>query len=543
MPEEVDEFISIDCPDMPMGVSRNFKVQRSALMRSPVLADFFMSLDYLPGCRMNLHFMNDPGVCFEVVQFYLENGPDCYPMLRLKIYITRLTKDADRFLVLIRLHKFAIKLGLIHLKNMAFEVIHDLEWEMSADCCPKIAQLVFAHQSPYDNAIKLWVLKHIGHFHKKLSRSNTWAALVPILDPELGEHWATMNASGVRVLSMIAEEATDEAVSDVLAGLSSPAKNSAVSAVIGPSTSSSPTKSEASTQTDDSSLTEIPNKLEPSTSHKPEVKKTDDSSLTEIPNKLEPSTSHKPEVKKTDDSSLTEIPNKLEPSASHKPEVKKTDNATPKGRKHRRSKATMNNNQFIIGMHKEWVITCSPTKRSKMSLKTSKSASPITLKPEIEEINANMSQMQPTITVSQYEEDASAEQERNEASLIKSIEKHNEDLRKQQKQDDNEWEDEEGETAIQEAIRSFEATPRDDSKAREVLGLPERPASFDGPPRPQDENAKARRVLGINDDGGGLIAGRKETRMSRVQKGLTKFNELTQPLRTLSNRVTPTVVA
>ena len=464
---------------MPMSVSRTFNVQRSALMRSPVLAEFFASLDYLPGCKMNLHFMNDPGVCFEVVQAYLESGPDCYPMLRLKVYITRLTKDVDRFLVLIRLHKFAIKLELSHLKNMAFEVIHDFEWEMSAECCPKIAELVFAHQSPYENTIKLWVLKHIGHFHKKLSRSNTWAALVPILDPELGQHWATMNASGVHVLSMIAEEATDEAVSDALARLSTPAKNSAVSAVKGPSTTSSPTTSEASTQTDDSSFTAIPNKPEPST--------------------------------------------------SHELEVKKTNNATPKGKKHKRSRAMMNNNQFVIGMHKEWVITCTPTKRSRMSPASIKSASPTTFKPEAEGINGNTHQEQPTITVSQYEEDTSAEMEGLTASGVESIEQYNENLRKQQEQVDNEWEDEEEEAAIQEAIRSFGATPRDDSKAREVLGLLERSASIDGPPRPRDENEKARRVLGINDDGGGLIAGRKETRMMKVKKSLTKFNDFLNP--------------
>ena len=477
IPEEIDEIISIDCPDMPMGVSRTFSVQRSALMRSPVLADFLTSLDYLPGCKMNLHFMNDPGVCFEVVQGYLENGPDCYPIRRLKIYITRLTKDADRFLVLIRLHKFSIKLGLIQLKNMAFEVIHDLEWEMSADCCPKIAQLVFAHQSPYDSSIKLWILKHIGHFHKKLSRSNTWAALVPILDPELGQQWATMNASGVRVLSMIAEEATDEAVSDVLAGLSTPAKNSAVSAIKGPSTSSSPSTSEASTQ--------------------------------------------------TDDSSFTEIPNTAEPSASDKPEVKKTNNTTPKRKKHKRSKAMMNSDQFIISMRKEWVITCSPSKRSKKSPKFTKSASLIRTKPETKETNMDLHQSQPTITVSQYEEDASAVPAHNEVPAINSTgQNNNENLPNQQSQDD-EWEDDDEEAAIQEAIRSFGTPPRDDSKAREILGLPDRrSASIDGPPRPFDENAKARRVLGINDDGGGLIAGRKEAKMTRVKKSWAKFNEI-----------------
>lgn len=475
VPEEVDEFISIDCPDMPWGVSRTFTVQRSALIRSPVLAHFFASLDYLPGCKMNLHFMNDPGVCFDVVQTYLENGPDCYPMLRLKIYITRLAKDANRFMVLIRLHKFATKLKLIHLRNMAFEVLHDFEWEMSADCCPKIAQLVFAHQSPYDDSIKAWTLKHIGHFYKKLSRSNTWAALVPILDPELGQHWATMDVSGVRVLSMIAEEATDEAVTDALAPFSTPARNSAVSAVEGPPSSTSPTKSEASTQ--------------------------------------------------TDESSLTEIPIRLEPYISHKAGMEKVKNATIKGKKQLKSRALMNNNQFIVGMHKEWVVTCTPTKRSRMS-PTSKSASPTTSKPETENPSAEMSQAQdsqrspPAITVSQHEGDTTA---------IESVEQYSDDLLKQQEQDDDEWEDEEEEAAIQEAIRSFGATPRDDSKAREVLGLPERSASIDSAPRPWDENAKARRVLGINDNGGGFIAGRRETRMMRVKKSLTKFNDFINP--------------
>lgn len=475
VPEEVDEIISIDCPDMPWAVSRTFMVQRSALLRSPTLADFFGSLDYLPGCKMNLHFMNDPGACFEVVKTYLENGPDCYPMLRLKLYINRLTTSADRFMVLIRLHKFALKLKLIRLKVMAFEVMHDLEWEMSAECCPKIAELVFAHQSPYDNIIKAWTLKHIGHFYKKLRRSNTWAALVPILDPELGQHWESMDVSGVRILSMIAEEATDDAVSDVLARFSTPAKDSAVSAVEGPPISTSPTKSEASDQTDASSLTEVPNKPEPST--------------------------------------------------LREPAVEKTSNTTPKGKKkHKRSKATLTNSQFIIGINKEWVVTCTPTKRSKMSPTSIKSTSPSASKPETEKTNADVSQAkkleasQPIITVTQYEGDTSGEP-------------YNEDSRKQQEQDDNEWEDEEEEIAIQEAIRSFGAIPRDYSKAREVLGLPECSDSIESIsiPRPRDENAKARRVLGINDDGGGFIAGRKETRMMKVKKSLSRFNDFLNP--------------
>ena len=462
---------------MPWGVSRTFIVQRSALMRSPALAEFFESLDYLPGCKMSLHFMNDPGACFDVVKTYLESGPERYPMQRLKIYINRLTKGADRFMVLIRLHKFAIKLKLIYLENLAFEVIHELEWEMDAAFCPKIAELVFAQESSYDDIIKIWLLKHIGHFYKKLSRSITWTALVPVLDPELGHHWFTMNICQVQVLSMIAEEATDEAVSDALADFSTPAKTTAVSAIEGPHTFSSPTKSEASTQTDDSTVTEI---------------------------------AKKPEL-----------------SSSSKPQVGKTNNVTPKGKKHKRSKA-INSNQFIIGMHKESVVTCTPTKRSKMSPKMAKFAFPITSKPEPAKANAPTSQ-QPTITVSQYDDDTFLEVGRDMATAIESNEHYDEELRKKQEQGDDEWEDEEEEAAIQEAIRSLGPVPRDDSKAREVLGLLERSAGDDNAPRPFDENAKARRVLGINDDGGGLIAGRKETTMMRVKKSLTRFNDLMNP--------------
>ena len=535
VPEEIDEIISIDCPDMPWGVSRTFTVQRSALMRSPVLAEFFTSLDYLPGCLTNLHFMDDPGVCFDAVQTYLENGPDCYPMLRLKVYITRLTTDADRFMVLIRLHKFAIKLKLVHLKNMAFEVIHDLEWEMSAECCPKIAKLVFALQSSYDSTIRAWILKHIGHFHKKLSKSNSWAALVPTLDPALGQHWASMNVSGVRVLSMIAEEATDEAVSEALTQLSTPAKNSAVSAVEGPPAHTSPTHSEASTQTDDFPLTEAPKESEPSTSYEPEVVKSDEFPLTEVPNESEPSASHEPEVMKSDEFPLTEAPKESEPSTSHEPMVEKTNDTTPKSKKHKRSKALMNSNSFIVSTHKEWVVTCTPTKRSRRSPTSTKSASPTTSRPEVEQPNAETSQaqdfqrLQPAITVSQYEGNTSATLEHDTVPAIEAGEQCIEDLREQQKQDDKEWEDDEEEVAIQEAIRSFGPTPRDDSKAREVLGLPELSKSVDATPRPYDKNAKARRVLGINDNGGGLIAGRKQTRMMKVKKSLTRFNDYLNP--------------
>lgn len=126
----------------------------------------------------------------------------------------------------------------------------------------------------------------------------------------------------------------------------------------------------------------------------------------------------------------------------------------------------------------------------------------------------------PAITVSQHEEDTTA---------FEPVEQFSDELRKQQEQDDDEWEDEEEEAAIQEAIRSFGATRRDDSKAREILGLSERSASVDCAPRPWDENAKARRVLGINDNGGGFIAGRRETRLMRVKKSLTKFNDFINP--------------
>ena len=462
---------------MPWAVSRTFVVQRSALERSPALAEFFGSLDYLPGCKMSLHFMNDPGACFDVVKTYLESGPERYPMQRLKIYITRLTKGADRFMVLIRLHKFAIKLKLIYLENLAFEAIHELEWEMDAAFCPKIAQLVFAHQSSYDDIIKIWILKHIGHFYKKLSRSNTWAALVPILDPELGHHWFTMNICQVQVLSMIAEEATDEAVSDALADFSTPAKTTAVSAIEGPPTFTSPTKSEASTQ--------------------------------------------------TDDSTVIEVPKKPEPSSPSKPQVAKTNNVTPKVKRHKRSKA-INNNQFIFGMHKESVVTCTPTKRSKMSPNSANFEFPITSEPGPAKANAQTSQ-QPTITISQYDDDTFLKVECDMATAIESDQHYNKDLRKKEGQDDDEWEDEEEEAAIQEAIRSLGPAPRDDSKAREVLGLSERSSGDDNAPRPFDENAKARRVLGINDDGGGLIAGRKETTMMKVKKSLTRFNDLMNP--------------
>ena len=50
--------------------------KRSALQRSPTLAKFFESPDYLVGSGTQLEFHEDGVACLRVIKEYLEDGPD-----------------------------------------------------------------------------------------------------------------------------------------------------------------------------------------------------------------------------------------------------------------------------------------------------------------------------------------------------------------------------------------------------------------------------------------------------------------------------------
>ncbi|KAK0512918.1 hypothetical protein JMJ35_004935 [Cladonia borealis] len=103
--------------------------QRSALQRSPILAKFFQSSDYLVGSGTQLEFHDNGVACLRVIKEYLEDGPDIYTADRLRRYATEetATHKVYDFLIVVCVHKSAAKLAVHSLTNLAYAVLYRSE--------------------------------------------------------------------------------------------------------------------------------------------------------------------------------------------------------------------------------------------------------------------------------------------------------------------------------------------------------------------------------------------------------------------------------
>jgi hypothetical protein len=211
LPVADDDIITIKCPDDHHGTSRCFMMKRSSMMRSPAFIEFFRSEHYLHGSKMLLTFVDDPAACFQVLKYYLDEGPDCYTKTRLRVHVTLHYKMIERFVVLGRIYLLAKKLSLGGLMNMAYDAIVDSERCMTAGSSFIMASLVYAREAGFDKPLKDWCLKHIeNHFFALYEMEAWWTELADQLEPDLGRHWAQLvEANGC--LKGTFEHKTDQA--------------------------------------------------------------------------------------------------------------------------------------------------------------------------------------------------------------------------------------------------------------------------------------------------------------------------------------------
>ncbi len=226
-----DDTIRVMCPDLPDGTGRSFRVKRSSLSRSPTLAEFFKSSHYLDGCNMQLTFMSDPAVCFQIVQTYLDEGPDMYTKTRLRVYVTMNYRIADRFVVLVRLHSLAKKLALPSLMDMTYEAIVEGERLVTPSFCITIASVVFSKNAGFDKLLKDWCLKHIGYHFLALKNIREWCDALKVLEYELKEQWSKLLEANTAVLAAIEEQASEKAVERIISGMSTESQGNAISAI------------------------------------------------------------------------------------------------------------------------------------------------------------------------------------------------------------------------------------------------------------------------------------------------------------------------
>ena len=155
---------------------------------------------------MQLTFIADPAVCFQIVLHYLEEGPDRFGQTRLSGFVRTHFKLRDRFVLLVRLYLLASKMELPVLFHMSFAVMQEFERDMTAGYCITVASLIFARNAGFDKRMKEWCMKHIRNYLFDLSQIREWAQLVPDLDPGLQHQWAKLVEQNKRIIEAIHEE-------------------------------------------------------------------------------------------------------------------------------------------------------------------------------------------------------------------------------------------------------------------------------------------------------------------------------------------------
>lgn len=208
--EDEDELIKIKCPDIPDGHGKIIEIKRSALMRSPTMADFLTSPHYLPSCDFMITFMNDPAVCFYIVQLYLEYGPDRFNKTKLRVHITMKYQVIDRFVILVRLHHLAMKLELPILVEMAYSCLIEADRLMQPGHLYQITSLIYTKKAGYDKILKEWCFKHISNQFIALAQSKDWNEVLEVCERGITIKWTALATANQKILDALGEENKDK---------------------------------------------------------------------------------------------------------------------------------------------------------------------------------------------------------------------------------------------------------------------------------------------------------------------------------------------
>lgn len=206
-------------------------MKKSSMLRSPVLASFFCSEDYLFGCKTLLTLIVDPAVCFEAVKHYLEEGPDIYNIDRLRVSITINHTVTERFCILARLYWLAKKLSLAGLMGMAYQSLLASERLMGPHSCIAVAKLIYAGNGGYDRCLKDWCLKHIGHHFNHLREMAEWPDVLHFLSPELRNQWDKLERVNRCVVATLKGAANEEILEEVVNNMAKTGAPGVISAI------------------------------------------------------------------------------------------------------------------------------------------------------------------------------------------------------------------------------------------------------------------------------------------------------------------------
>ncbi|KAL8730953.1 MAG: hypothetical protein Q9166_003743 [cf. Caloplaca sp. 2 TL-2023] len=217
--DDEDDTITVKCPDREDGIGQLFQFKRSTLKRSPTLAQFFNSSDYLHGCNIVLTFLLDPAVCVNIAYKYLEQGADVFQQTILRVQLTMRYKLVDRSIILVKLYTLAQKLTLPLLMDMAYGVLTEGDYQMTASDCLTVSSLVFNKWGIFDRKLKEWCICRIKSFVPELkdsSLSSLWHEVMSKSEAELTQRWVQLLVEFTSHLEPVHEASEDLEVSKTL---------------------------------------------------------------------------------------------------------------------------------------------------------------------------------------------------------------------------------------------------------------------------------------------------------------------------------------
>ena len=230
--EPEDDILTIRCPDDEASQVKIFKISRQTLARSPIFNKFFESAYYLPDTEMLMSFINEPAGVFDIVQRYLEQGPELFDTAILSVYVHTRYTTLKRTIVLVRLCKMAQNMGLWCLHDMALEALLEGSRFITATMLPTIAGLIFARKANYDHQLKEWCLLHAGQNFSTLKHSVEWAKCLDVCENELRTEWERTVKQNEEILKTLEDDAGDGVLEGMIHGMSPLDQRKAISAIV-----------------------------------------------------------------------------------------------------------------------------------------------------------------------------------------------------------------------------------------------------------------------------------------------------------------------
>ncbi|KAG8526669.1 uncharacterized protein KY384_008098 [Bacidia gigantensis] len=236
-----DEDISIRCPNGDEDNPKLFTISKAALARAPIFRNFFKSEHYAWGSDTLISIMSDPAAAFDIVQRYLEQGPELFDMTCLRVYVYKRYNSLERTVVLVRLYRMAHSMGLWFLEDLAYEVLVDGNRYVTAAMMPTLAGLIFAPRGNHNDQIKNWCLVHIGHFFLDLKDCADWSRCLTLCEDRLTQEWNKMLFENTRILGIMSNESRDSVLEKTFKHMSLQEQDRAISVISKNCRQSSPT--------------------------------------------------------------------------------------------------------------------------------------------------------------------------------------------------------------------------------------------------------------------------------------------------------------